>query len=122
MHRGGEDVAGSLGAYINSAKALGIISGIFCSVVVAFTCGVVVMWFSRLLFSFRYMKAYRYIGALWRALALTAITYFAVFKGLKRSTITSKDTLMLLDAHIATATAAAFAFWLVLCAVLQYGL
>ena len=122
MNRGGEDVAGNLGAYINSAKALGIISGIFCSVVVAFTCGAVVMWISRLLFSFHYMKAYHYVGAIWSALALTAITYFAVFKGLKSSTIISKETLMLLDAHIATATAAAFAFWVVLCAVLQYGL
>ena len=115
-----EAAAQSLGAYINSGKALGIISGIFCSVVVAFSCGVVVMWFSRLLFSFRYRAAYRYVGSLWSALALTAITYFAVFKGLKSSTVISKETLALLEAHLAVATSLSFGFWLVLCAVLQY--
>lgn len=36
--------------YINSAKALQIISGILLSVVIAFSVGAIVQWFSRLLF------------------------------------------------------------------------
>ena len=110
----------NLGAYINSAKSLTIISGIFCSVAVAFTCGCVVMWFSRVLFTFRYRKMYRYVGALWCAVAFTAITYFAIFKGLKHSTLVDADLVKLLNANIAFYTALAFVGWLVISAILQY--
>lgn len=112
--------AQQLSAYINTAECFRMITGIFCSVIVAFTVGCVVMWISRLFFSFRYHRAYRSIGALWCALALTAITYFAVFKGLKDSTLISKDMLALLDENLAVATGLSFALWLVVCAVLQY--
>ena len=110
-----------LGDYINTDECFRMISGIFCSVLVAFTCGCVVMWFSRLLFSFRYHKAYKYIGALWCALALTAITYFAVFKGLKGSTLINKDAMAALQDNLGAATLIAFAVWAVVCGVLQYG-
>ena len=109
-----------LGDYINTQECFKMITGIFCSVLVAFTCGCVVMWFSRVLFSFRYKTAYRYIGALWCAVALTAITYFAIFKGLKGSTVVSKELLAYLNDHIGLATLAAFGCWGVICAVLQY--
>lgn len=110
----------ALSDYINTDEVFKMISGIFCSVLVAFTCGCVVMWFSRVLFSFRYKTAYKYIGALWCAIALTAITYFAVFKGLKGSTLVSKETMTLLNDNIGLATLAAFGIWSVLCAILQY--
>ena len=45
-----------LGEYINSEKALAIISGILLSVVVAFSSGVIVQYLTRLLFSFNYEK------------------------------------------------------------------
>ena len=109
-----------LSDYINTDECFKMISGIFCSVLVAFTCGCVVMWFSRLLFSFRYKAAYKYIGALWCAVALTAITYFAVFKGLKGSTLISKDIMAYLNANLGVATLLAFVVWAALCAVLQY--
>ncbi len=118
--RQGGSVAAELGGYINSAKALTILSGIFASVAVAFTCGCVVMWFSRMLFSFRYNRAYKYLGAVWVAIALTAITYFAIFKGLKNSTVLSKETLAALDAHLGTAIAIAFVAWFVLSFILQH--
>ena len=78
------------------------------------------MWFSRLLFSFRYKTAYKYIGAIWCAVALTAITYFAVFKGLKGSTLVSKDFMNAVQDNIGMATLAAFLCWAVVCSVLQY--
>ncbi len=115
----GGDVSAELGAHINSANALKILSAIFASVAVAFTCGLTVMWFSRLLFSFRYQRTYKYIGALWVAFALTAITYFAIFKGLKDSTLLNKDMLAALDANIGLACSLAFACWLVIAFVLQ---
>ena len=41
-----------LGDYINSGKALAIISGILLSVIVAFSAGVIIQYLTRLLFSF----------------------------------------------------------------------
>lgn len=109
-----------LGDYINSANALRIISGIFASVIVAFTCGCCVMWFSRLLFSFRWWKSYPYIGAVWCAVSLTVITCFTVFKGLSHSSILPERILnMLLDNVPATCGATALA-WLVIASILQY--
>ena len=72
-----------LGEYIKADRAMGIVSAILLSVVLAFTMGTIVMWISRLIFSFRYMKMFRRFGALWCGVSLTAILYFALFKGLK---------------------------------------
>ncbi len=115
----GGDLSEELAGHINSANALKILSAIFASVAVAFTCGLAVMWFSRLLFSFRYQRTYKYIGALWVAFALTAITYFAIFKGLKDSTLINKDVLALIDANIGLALSISFTLWLVIAFVLQ---
>ncbi|THD69445.1 inorganic phosphate transporter [Robertkochia marina] len=72
-----------LGNYINSDKALVIISGILLSVVIAFTIGALVQFISRLVFSFQYEKKIKHFGAVFGGLALTAITYFIIMKGLK---------------------------------------
>ncbi|MFR1411866.1 MAG: inorganic phosphate transporter [Akkermansia sp.] len=112
-------MASDLASYINSSKALAIISGIFSSVFVAFICGISVMWISRLIFSFNYRKSFKYLGAVWCGVALTAITYFAVFKGLKGSTLVTKDMIRHLDAHIWLYVCYSFVFWTVLMAVLQ---
>ncbi len=73
----------NLGDYINSSRAMGVVSAILLSVVIAFTCGTVIMYISRLIFSFRYTTLFRRYGSLWCGASLTAIIYFAVFKGLK---------------------------------------
>ena len=72
-----------IGEFINTTRAMGIISAILLSVVIAFTCGTIMMWISRLIFSFRYMAVFRRFGALWCGASLTAIVYFALFKALK---------------------------------------
>ncbi len=72
-----------IGDFINTTRAMGIISAILLSVVIAFTCGTIMMWISRLIFSFRYMAVFRRFGALWCGASLTAIVYFALFKALK---------------------------------------
>ena len=72
-----------LGQYINSSRAMGIISAILLSVIIAFTCGIVVMYISRMIFSFRYLTVLRRFGAVWCGASLTTIIYFALFKGLK---------------------------------------
>ncbi len=118
IHESGSSA--NLGDYINSSKSLTIISGIFCSVAVAFTCGCVVMWFSRLLFSFRYQKTYKYIGSLWCAASLTAISYFAVFKGLKHSSVVTPEMLEWLNSNIAVVVLGTLLFWFVISFILQY--
>ena len=72
-----------LGEYINTTRAMGVVSGILLSVILAFAVGTLVMWISRTIFSFRYMKMLRRLGAVWCGISLTSILYFAVFKGLK---------------------------------------
>lgn len=75
--------AADLGTYINSERALLIISGILLSVVIAFTIGALVQYISRLIFSFQYENRMKYFGAIFGGIALTAITYFIFMKGLK---------------------------------------
>lgn len=79
------DANSELMNYINSAKALQIISGILLSVIVAFTIGAIVQWLSRLLFSFNYANRFKYFGSIWGGIAITSITYFILIKGLKGS-------------------------------------
>jgi len=91
----------NLSEYINSAKALGIISAILSSVIISLVCGSVIMYLSRLLFTFHYGKYFKYVGAIWCGLAFMAITHFAIFKGLKSTSLVSKDTLVYLQANTA---------------------
>ncbi|MDE5638088.1 MAG: inorganic phosphate transporter [Alistipes sp.] len=72
-----------LGEFINTSRAMGIVSAILLSVVLAFSCGSLVMYLSRMIFSFRYTAMFRRFGAFWCGISLTAIVYVAVFKGLK---------------------------------------
>ncbi len=72
-----------LGEFINTSRAMGIVSAILLSVVIAFTVGTIVMYISRLFFSFRYTALMRRYGAMWCGISLTAIVYFSLFKGLK---------------------------------------
>ena len=73
----------SLGGFINTTRAMGVISAILLSVLIAFVFGTLVMWISRFVFSFRYLTIFRRWGALWCGASFTAIAYFAVFKALK---------------------------------------
>lgn len=74
-------------SYINHKTAVTIILGILLSVVVAFSVGAIVQFFSRLIYSFNIEKRPTYINAIFGGLSITAITYFIVIKGLKGSSI-----------------------------------
>lgn len=111
---------GALIDYINSEKALTIISGIFVSVAIAFAFGSIIMWISRLLFSFKYKKPFKYIGALWAGIALTAISYFAIFKGLKSTTLISKDTIAYIQENLGIMLFYTWLAWTAIMAMLQH--
>ncbi|MEZ5105678.1 MAG: inorganic phosphate transporter [Draconibacterium sp.] len=82
----GASVAMELYKYINSDKALAIITGILVSVIIAFTVGAIVQYITRIIFSFNYRKSMKYFGSLYGGLAITAITYFMLIKGINGST------------------------------------
>lgn len=69
--------------YINNEKALQIISGIFISVLIAFTIGTIVQYISRLIFTFEYEKKMKYLSGLFGGGSLAALGYFLIVKGLK---------------------------------------
>ena len=73
----------NLSNYINTDKAITIISGILLSVVIAFSVGAFVQWISRIIFTFHFEQRIKNFGALFGGVALTSITYFIFIKGLK---------------------------------------
>lgn len=85
------DSIAELVRYINTDKALAIISGILISVGVAFTVGAIVQYIIRLLFTFDYEKTIRKFGAIWGSISLTSITYFILVKGAKGSSFISPE-------------------------------
>ncbi|BFP40894.1 inorganic phosphate transporter [Flavobacteriaceae bacterium GF1] len=72
-----------LGSYINTEKATEIIFGILLSVFIAFTIGAIVQFLSRVLISFKFEEKPKWVEALFGGLAITAIIYFILVKGLK---------------------------------------
>lgn len=74
-----------LGQFINAGKAMVIISGILSSVVISFTVGAILMYISRVIFSFRYAKSLKRYGAIWCGISIVGIVYFAIFKGMESS-------------------------------------
>lgn len=104
--------------YINTKEATKIITGIFVSVLVAFTVGTVVQYLARLFFSFRYEKSITQVGGVFGGLSLTALTYFIIFKGLKGVAFVPSDFIKWLDANIWYVLAGCFLFYTVLSTVL----
>ncbi|MGW8323698.1 MAG: inorganic phosphate transporter, partial [Thermodesulfobacteriota bacterium] len=70
----------SIVEYINTARALVIISGILLSVAIAFIVGALVMFLTRVIFTFDFQKRVKRYGALWGGLALASIVYFILIK------------------------------------------
>ncbi len=111
-----EDAQGidALWNYINTEKATQIILGILLSVVISFTVGAIIQYFSRLLFSFDFKRNIRRFGALFGGISLTAITYFILIKGLKGVSFVSAETLEWVAANNLVIIAGCFVFWVIL--------
>jgi phosphate/sulfate permease len=122
----GASVVMELYRYINSDKALAIITGILLSVVIAFTIGALVQYVTRLIFSFNYKQPMKYMGALYGGSAITAITYFMLIKGIQGSTyaeieLTSGQTLETwFGANTALVLIVSLIFWTVLIQLLKW--
>ncbi len=89
-HTNGESIL-DLGKYINSAKALAIITGILISVFIAFFTGTIIQYITRFIFTFNFRKKLKYLGSIYGGLAITAITYFILIKGAKGASFLSDE-------------------------------
>ena len=99
--------------YVNVQNALLIISGIGLSIVVAFIAGTVIQFFSRMLFTFQdrnYSSARRVV---WSAVAITAISYFLLIKGLKSVSFVADATHRLIHDNTLEFTLGLLGIWLV---------
>ena len=106
--------------YINSAKALGIISGILLSVVIAFTIGAFVQYIARLIFSFNYKKTLTYFGAIWGGIAITAITYFILIKGANGASFMTPETVEFINEHSLQIMLASFFGWTIILQLISW--
>jgi phosphate/sulfate permease len=106
-------------SYINTAKAITIILGILLSVAIAFVCGALAQFLTRLLFTFDYRKRIKRYGALWGGLAMSSITYFILVKGAKDATFISKQSVAWINDHTSLLLAVIFVTSAILLQVLQ---
>lgn len=108
-----------LASYINTSKALVIISGILLSIAISFTVGAIIQYFTRLLFTFNYAKKMKYFGSVWGGLSITAITYFMVIKGAKGSSFVTPNMLDYLNNHTFEMMVASFIVWTIILQLLM---
>lgn len=101
----------ALPSYINTASALGIISGILSSVVVAFIAGAIIQYLSRLIFTFNYTRRLKWFGGIWSGAALTLITHFLIFKGIKGASFASEAFVNWVSSNTPLLLLGAFVFW-----------
>lgn len=97
--------------YINTSKASEIVSSILLSVIISFTVGSLVMYLSRLLFSFKYERRVKYLGAIFGGLAISSISYFILFKGLKGSAFMNESLKDFMDNNHIIIIIANIVFW-----------
>ena len=97
-----------LAHYINTGKALAIISGILLSVGIAFACGALAQYLTRLLFTFNYEKRLKRYGGLWGGLALSMIVYFILIKGSKGASFMGAETVAWIKTHTLTILGGSF--------------
>lgn len=104
----------TLESYINTKKATEIVYSILLSVILSFALGSFVQYISRLLFTFHIEKRYKYLGAIFGGLALTAISFFILIKGLKSVTFISSETKDFIKGNQLLIIGYCFVFWTVI--------
>lgn len=105
---------------LNTDKALQVILGIFLSVALAFFFGTIIMYLTRLLFTFNYKLNMKYFGAIFAGIAITAIIYFMLLKGLKDTTFMNKDLKNLIHDNTNNILLGCFLFFTLLMQLLHW--
>ncbi len=87
-----------LSGLLNSDKALSVIVAIFVSVAIAFVCGVLVQWLSRIIFTFR-TKNHKVAESVFGGISFAILAYFVFIKGLSKSPLFAADAKAWIDAN-----------------------
>lgn len=93
---------------LNSDKALSVIVAIFVSVAIAFICGVLVQWLSRIIFTFR-TKNHKVAESVFGGISFAILAYFVFIKGLSKSPLFAADAKVWIDANTTMLLGAVFA-------------
>jgi phosphate/sulfate permease len=113
VHTAGDSLI-TLVDYINTGKALAIISGILLSIVIAFFSGAVVQLIARVVFTFDYGKRLKRFGGVWGGLSLAVITYFILIKGAKGTSFLTPEAVAWIKGNAWSIMAVCFGFFSVL--------
>ena len=108
------------GDYINSGQALGMITAIFISVGIAFVFGTLVMYITRLIFTFKYKVQLKFKIGIFGGLAVTAILYFMLFKGLSNLSFMTPETKEFINTHIAVILGVCFVVLSIIMQILHF--
>ena len=108
------------GDYINSGQALGMITAIFISVGIAFVFGTLVMYITRLIFTFKYKVHLKFKIGIFGGLAVTAILYFMLFKGLSNLSFMTPETKEFINTHIAVILGVCFVVLSIIMQILHF--
>ena len=85
--------------YINTDKVGIVILAIFVSVFIAFVVGSFVQFITRIIFTFDFERRMRYFSGIVGGIALTALSYFLVIKGLSGLSFMHKEQLDSISQH-----------------------
>lgn len=96
----GDGMTLGMADYLNTSKALEVVMGIFLSVPIAFVFGSLIQYVTRIVFTFSITKNLRFKIGIFGGLAITAILYFMLFKGLKDLSFMNSDVKAFLNEHI----------------------
>lgn len=113
------DTLSEIWKYINFESTGNIISGIFLSILVAFSSGVIIQYFVRLLFTFQFKEKLKKFGGVFSGVGITAIVYFLLIKGLKGTTLISSETNALIKENTALILGVLFLLSTVILFILQ---
>ncbi len=81
----------SLSTLMNTDKALSLIIAIFASVAIAFVCGLIVQWLSRLVFTFNLQGNSCLTHGIFGGLSFTVLAYFIFIETLSESPLIAED-------------------------------
>lgn len=114
-----QENVGQMMRYINASSVISIVTGIFLSILIAFTLGILVQYLCRLLFTFNYEAKLSRYGALFAGVGITVIVFFLLIKGLKGTTLLSADKTAWIQANTLLLLAGLFAASTIIIALLQ---
>lgn len=115
-----EENMSDLREYINTAKALAIITGILLSVIIAFSIGALVQYLARIVFSFNLTKSLKYFGSVWGGISISAITFFILIKGAKGSSFISNESLEFIKENTSIILILSFIGWTLIFQILMW--